>query len=96
VATGLYTLFVQATPEPSQCGVPFDGDLPPAVITLAFWQGTVLTTIESWWDSNSNNARSTLNILAGDFVGDTDPDCECPIVQTAIDLAQGAQAPSSA
>ncbi len=97
---GIYTLFVQGTPEQSDCGT-----IPPRITDLAPLQGPVLTAITGWRQQNQHNALANLNVLAGDFIGacTQDPingthcaDSEWPIVQTALNLNHTAPAPQLA
>jgi hypothetical protein len=80
LVTGIYTLFIQATPEPGCLD---------SVASLAPRQADVATAIKGWHQQNQHNAPANLNVLAGDFV--TDP--RYLIVQTALDLNKTAPAP---
>jgi hypothetical protein len=79
VASGIYGLFVQGTPE-AECLW-----APPSV--LAPMQGPVLNAISGWREQNQNNALANLNVIVGDFVG------SWPIVETAMALNRAAPAP---
>lgn len=91
LAVGMYGLFVQATPE-GECSY---GGL-TGVAGLAGLQGLVLNAIKGWRQQNQYNALANLNVIAGDFLGDSQGDTHWPIVQTALDLNQSVPAPQLA
>jgi hypothetical protein len=84
---GLFDMGLMGTPEADTCLYLHDPRY------MAPWQGDVLRTVTDWWQQDQWHARKNLNIIAGDFFGESFGGGEWPFPQVAMDMNNGAQAP---